>query len=211
MMRLFICISFLVALISCGKQTFPDYSDDSDWQREEQEVGTFGATFTTLNAHKSGNFKGHAVLWTRGIQFYIRVIMTSAQPRVRHLQAIHTGGRCPQKSDDKNGDNILDFTEVLAASGPQLIPLDRTLKSQTQGSDWFPSTDGEGTMNYSRSAAIFHLMEDLRGRDPFPGDYLAKLGAGENMDIGQRTIIIYGTSTDAMLPIACGEIYEEFE
>lgn len=212
MMRLLFCISFLVALISCGKQTFPDYSDDdSDLQREDQEAGAYGATFTALNAHRSGNFKAHAVLWTRGIQFYVRVIMTGGQPRVRHLQAIHTGGRCPQKSDDKNGDNILDFTEVLAASGPQLIPLDRSLKTQSHGSEWFPTSDREGTMNYSRSVAVFHMMSDLRGRDPVPGDFLAKLGAGENLDVGQRVIVIYGTSIDATLPIACGEIYEEFE
>lgn len=202
----------MVALISCGKQKFPDYSDDdSDLQREEQEAGTYGATFKTLNPHKSGNFKAHAVLWTRGIQFYVRVIMTGAQPRVRHLQAVHTGGRCPEKSDDKNGDNILDFTEVLAAAGPQLIPLDRSLKTQVHGSEWFPTTDREGTMNYSRSVAVFNMMADLRARDPVPGDFITKLGAGENLDIGQRTIVIYGTSTDSMLPIACGEIFEEFE
>lgn len=211
MMRLLICISFIIALISCGKQTFPDYTDDSDLQREEQEAGTYGATFKPLNPHKSGNFKGHAVLWIRGIQFYIRVILTSAQPRVRHLQAIHTSGRCPEKSDDKNGDNILDFTEVLAAAGPHLIPLDRSLKTQLHGSEWFPTTDGEGTMNYSRSIGVSQMMSDLRARDPVPGDYLAKLVAGENLDIGMRTIIIYGTSTDALLPIACGEIFEEFE
>jgi hypothetical protein len=130
---------------------------------------------------------------------------------VRHIQAIHSGGRCPQKSDDKNGDNILDFTEVLEASGPQLIPLDQSLKTQNHGSEWFPATDREGTMNYSRSVSVLHLLADLRGKDPVPDDFLAKLGSGENLDIGQRTVIIYGTSTNVMMPIACGKIVEVFE
>ncbi len=211
MVRLFISISIIILLTACGKQKFPDYNADSDLQREEQEAGFYGAKFNLLNPHKSGNLEGHAVLWTRGIQFYVRVIMTEGQPRVRHIQSIHTGARCPQITDDRNGDNILDYAEVIQSAGPMLIPLDRSLKSQAHGNEWYPTSDKSGRMNYSRSAAVFNLMEDLRRRDPVPDDYLTKLNRGENLNLDQRTIIIYGTSTDPMMPIACAEIYEEFE
>lgn len=211
MVRFFFSISILLLLPACGKQKFPDYNDESGLQREEQEEGVYGAKFTLLNAHKSGNFKAHSVLWIRGIQFYVRVILTGGEPRLRHIQSIHTGGRCPQSSDDSNGDNILDYAEVMQSSGPMLIPLDRSLRSQGHGNEWYPTSDGKGTMNYSRSTGVFDLMEDLRRKDPIAEDFLTKLNAGENLNLDQRTIIIYGTSTDPMLPIACAEIYEEFE
>ncbi len=197
--------------MSCGKQKFPDYTDDSGLQREEEESGAYGAKFSPLNSRKTGNFKGHAVLWTRGIQFYIRVILTESQPRVRHIQSIHKGGRCPESSDDANGDGILDYAEVMQSAGPMLVPLDRSLRTQGHGNDWYPTTDGEGTMNYSRSVAVFKMLEDLRRPDPIPEDLLGKLNADETLDLDQRTIIIYGSSTDPLLPIACAEIYQEFE
>lgn len=211
MVRLFICILFIPALLSCGKQKFPDYEDNSDLQREEQEAGVYGAKFVSLNPQASGNIRAHAVLWTRGNQFYVRVIQHSRNPRVRHQQFIHKGGRCPQSTDDRNGDNKIDYAEAVQSSGEMLIPLDRSLKTQAHGNEWFPTSDSAGTFNYSRSVGIHDLLIDLRANDPNPDDMLGKLDAGENLEVDQRTIIIYGTSTDPMLPIACAEIYEEFE
>lgn len=209
MVRFFICISFIWFAISCGKQKFPDYSNDAESDREEHKAGLYGAKFLSINPQIVHSFKAHSVLWIRGHQFYVRVIITSHQPRVRHIQAIHVGPRCPKFSDDINKDRVLDYEEVMKVTGPMLIPLDRSLKSQTHGSEWFPSTDREGTMNYSRSVAIYHLMNDLRLNDPTPQDFVSKLAPSENLDLHLRTIVIYGTSRDHMLPIACAEINKE--
>jgi hypothetical protein len=201
----FTLLSFL--LISCGKKNFPDYSSRHIPQRQEDEGGFYKAQFTSLNGVR---VEAHSILWTKGFQFYARVVMANGPMRVRFQQNIHKGSRCPVQSDDLNGDGIIDYSEVLKSSGDIIIPLDGKLKSQTEGNDWFPASNKKGRYYYSRSAAIFHILDELRSVDLYPVNGFGRLDEEEDLNLHQRTIILLGSPTDPLLPVACALIKEEY-
>jgi hypothetical protein len=205
MMRRLFCILILCTL-SCGKNEFPDYEDNSAFEQEEQEEVFFRGTFETINSQKAKKISGLYVLWIEDVQFYVKVMVSNAPSKVRYQQYIHSGERCPVRSDDLNGDGIIDFSEVLQSSGKILVPLDGVLRTQTDGIDWFPLTNAGGKYSYSRAGAIFHMMEDLRSKDPLLRPDMTKLTSSENLDLNRRTIILYGSASDPLLPVACAEI-----
>jgi hypothetical protein len=208
MVRLLLCILF-IQVSACGKQKFPDYEPDILSSFEEQEEGYFSAQFQGLNFHRAGNVKAKSVLWIRGNQFYARIVMLRARGAVRYQQYIHKGSRCPDQRDDINGDNLIDMEEVIRASGELLIPLDRNLNSQRLGNEWFPKTDRKGMYYYTRAGAITEMMKDLRQDDPYPGRGNGKLSPGEDLAMDQRTIVIYGSSSDPLLPVACAKVVRD--
>ncbi len=210
MERRFICILFLLVSHSCGKHNFPEYKEHSVEARENQYAGNYRATFRPLNSGIGPKIKAHSVLWTKENQFYVRIVMQAGFGSTRHRQFIHTGFRCPDKFDDKNGDEIIDRAEVLKSSGQQLIPLDGSLRSQVHGLEWFPRTNTHGAFYYSISANLINLMKDLKSQDAHPQDDIGKLSVNEKLDLEQRTIIIYGSYTDPMMPVACAEIEDDF-
>lgn len=206
MVRFFICIYFFFAFLSCGKQKFPNYEPQQIVEWEEEEEGAYRITFKALNPSLTGRIKGHAVLWKRSSQFYARVVLFKGPANSRIQQYIHMGSQCPTLKDDLNGDNTIDFSEVLFHTGKILVPLDSVLNYQQRGSDWFPTSDDDGAYYYSRSANINLMMEDLTGRDEDPSDHIVKLGMGENLNLRNRTIILYGSTSDPLIPLACAEI-----
>lgn len=191
--------------LSCGKQDFPDYSDEEEVFQHEEEEATYKAQFRSLN-RTSSNMTARAHLWIKGRQFYVKVVMKAGYPLLRYQQYIHRGARCPDERDDLNNDSILDAHEASVASGEMLIPLDKNIKVQMAGMEWFPMSDSEGEFYYSRATAFPLMMEDLYQEDPRPGDGLVKLAESEDLDLDRRTIIIYGTPEDPLRPIACAEI-----
>jgi hypothetical protein len=207
MMQWKFCILILIfVFISCGKSKFPDYEDHSPFERERQNGGFYHGFLKILNPQFAGKIKASYVLWIKDVQFYAGVKVHNAPPEVRYQQYIHSGARCPARSDDLNGDGLIDFSEVLQSSGKILVPLDGSLKSQREGSEWFPVTTVRGKYSYSRAAAVYHLMEDLRSSDPYMRNDMIKLGPSENLDLNRRTIIIYGSESDPLLPVFCAEI-----
>lgn len=210
MVRLIACIYFLLFYMGCGKQKFPDYDEDPDRQ-EEQAPGYYTGVYSSLNTRFSGSVSAHSVLWTKGEQFYARVVMMRGTPSVIYQQYIHKGSVCPSMSDDFNHDGILSADEAAIVAGPMLIPLDRNLKSQESGLEWFPRTDREGIYYYSRSGDISDMMNDLRKPDTAPDRGMAKLNVGENLDLDRRTIILYRSSSETFLPVACTELKEDIE
>lgn len=210
MMRLLICIFFLIISTGCGKQHFPDYTDHPDRQ-EEQAPGYYTGRFSTLNSRYSGPLNAHTIVWLKGQQFYARIVMMRGVRASIYQQYIHKGGTCPTSRNDINGDGILSLSEVELSTGPMLIPLDRNLKTQQLGLEWFPRADKEGIYYYSRSGDIGEMMKDLRQRDTAPDRGLAKLERGEDLDIGRRTIILYRSSSESFLPVGCAELREDIE
>lgn len=190
--------------LSCGKQDFPDYSDEEEIFQHEEEEATYKARFKSLNGPRRINASG--LLWVKGRQFYVKVVMRGAYPLLRYQQYIHKGSRCPDQRDDLNNDSLLDAHEVSVASGEMLIPLDKNIRVQTDGMEWFPMSDTSGEYYYSRATVLPLLMEDLYLEDPRPDDGVVKLPRSENLDLDHRTIIIYGTAEDPLRPVACAEI-----
>lgn len=173
-------------------------------QHEEAEA-SFKASFRPLNG-LGKRIKAQGLLWVKGRQIYIRIVMNNSFPSLRYQQYLHTGSRCPGNGDDTNGDRIVDAYEARKASGDLLIPLDKNIQKQIKGMEWFPVSDKGGEYYYSRATALPFLMDDLYQEDRFPSDGIAKLENGEPLDLDRRTIIIYGTPSDPLRPVACAEI-----
>lgn len=203
MVRFFIFICIIV-VSSCGKQEFPDYSDEENLPQFEEADGTFTSTLIPMNTRLVKTFKSRSLMWFRGDQFYIRIVGENGESQTRYHQYIHAGSRCPDGNDDMNQDGMIDFSEVIAVSGPILVPLDRNLENQEEGEEWFPTSNRKGFYYYSRSASVMDFLADLYSEDIFPTDNLAKLKAGEKFDPEKRVIILYGSKSDPFLPVACG-------
>lgn len=191
--------------LSCGKQDFPDYDEEDEIFQHEEAEATFKAEFISINPG-AGNVDANGLLWIKGRQFYVRIVLERGFPLLRYQQYIHAGSRCPDRSDDLNNDSVLDPHEVNVASGKMLIPLDKNIKVQIKGMEWFPMSNSEGEFYYSRATAFPSMMEDLYLEDPHPDDELGKLARNEDLELEKRTIIIYGTPDDPLRPIACAEI-----
>lgn len=196
-------------LLSCGKQDFPDYDDEEVIFEHQEAESNYRLEFQGLNNGRN-LIRSYGVLWVKGRQFYIKIVTTRSFPYQRFQQYIHTGGRCPSAHDDLNRDGIIDHEEVLKASGHMLIPLDKSLKAQDWGREWFPVADKEGAYYYSRATALPFMMEDLYEKDPRPHDELAKLSKNEKLDPERRTVIIYGSPQDPLRPVACAEVEFDF-
>jgi len=210
MVRSLVCICLLF-FASCGQRDFPDYSGSTEQQREEQQSGIYFGELIPLNKALTGPIEGHTKIWIQGIQFYTKVILKRGIARLRHEQYIHAGSECPNAAQDLNSDGIISISEVMRSSGKRLIPLDRILKTQKDGLGWFPTTSKNGSYVYSRSTAVFHLLEDLRSPDSSSHDHLGKLGEGEGLDLHRRTLILYANVDNILLPVACAEIRESFD
>lgn len=210
MVRIIFCICFLFVFISCGKQHFPDYESSNLPEREEEEDGVFRAEFSSLNPHYTGKIKATTELWIRSIQLYAKIVMYSSPARVRYLQYIHRGPKCPDESSDINRDGVIDMSEVMIKSGEMLIPLDKKLNSQDAGSEWFPKSNKNGAYYYSRSGDVDHIMDDLYALDRHPEDGIGKLRKNESLRLDQKVIVIYGTPSDPFMPVACAELEEIF-
>ncbi|MCM2351345.1 MAG: hypothetical protein NDI69_15085 [Bacteriovoracaceae bacterium] len=206
MVRFSFCIYFLLGILSCGKQKFPNYEPQQIVEWKEEEEGAYRTSFKALNPSLTGRIKGHAVLWKRSSQFYARVVLLKGPSNSRIQQYIHLGSRCPTLKDDLNGDHTIDFSEVLFHTGKILIPLDSVLNYQQRGSDWFPVSDDVGSYYYSQAANIKLLMEDLTADDEDLSDHVVKIVVGESLNIRNRTIILYGSTSDPLIPLACAEI-----
>jgi hypothetical protein len=129
--------------------------------------------------------------------------------------------------DDLNHDGYLDFMESYRVAGPILIPLDSNLNSQMKGLNEFPIIKGSSAFYYySEASNMSRMMEDLRRKDTYTMDMMTKLNGKEDLRIGRRIIIIYGTSDErslpasvlsfegypsqATIPIACGEVHDGY-
>lgn len=210
MVRLIFCIYLVLIFQSCGKQKFPDYDNEPERQ-EEQAPGYYTGSYAPLNSQYYGLIKAHSILWTKGQQFYVRVVVLKSSPSLIYQQYIHKGALCPTMKDDINSDGVLSAEEAARVSGPMLIPLDRNLRTQQSGLEWFPRTDRYGMYYYSRSGDISEMMRDLRKPDAAPDRGLAKLHKSENLNLEQRTIILYRSSSEAFIPIACTQLAEDIE
>lgn len=189
----------MTILLSCGKQEFPDYSGEREVLEHQEAEATYTARFRILNPGRR-RLSVSLLIWIKGRQIYFKTIMKNGEPHVRYQQHIHTGARCP---DTKTNINVFELRQL---TGDILIPLDKDIKFQEKGMEWFPVTNKHGNYDYSRATALPDLMHDLYQKDQNPLNGITKLERGEKLNLEERTIVIYGSATDPLKPVACGEI-----
>jgi hypothetical protein len=209
MVHILLCVLVHLVLLSCGKRQFPDYKGDEDVIFYEEAEGTYTGEFIVLNRAQT-RFNADLILWIRGDQFYTKIFLPSGPARIRYQQYLHKGSRCPTLNDDTNHDGVIDMSEVFAVSGEILIPLDGYIQEQERGSGWYPVATKTGSYYYSRSASVTKMLQDLHSRDPRRGDGMTKLRKGEHLDLTSRVIVIYGTKSDPLFPVACSYIKEKY-
>lgn len=117
---------------------------------------------------------------------------------VKITQYLHESDVCPDQGSDLNGDDIIDFSETQYFAGKVLVVFDGSLRSSSQGRDWFPRTDKFGNYYYSRAANMRLLLRELRQGE--------SLNTNEMVKFSNRTIIIYGSEQDPLLPLGCVDI-----
>lgn len=128
-------------------------------------------------------------------EFQAKVDVTGATA-TSHMQHIHVGSRCPTMADDTNGDKIIDGEEAAKVTGEALIPLDTDLSSQAAGGVYPSGAD----YSYDQSTSFALLYADLQVPDADPTDGVAKLAAGEPMNLAQRVVEIHGVPASTTLP-----------
>lgn len=184
---------------SCGQKSPPEES----MAEEVYAPGFFLIEFTPINPKISGYLTPKGVMWIKEDQLYIKIVMNDGQPNVRYQQYIHSGSQCPSLLNDRSNDGVLDYSENFQASGKVLFPLDKNLKDDLSGNEWFPVANKKGIYTYSQAASLPLLMKKLRDSRQGAG---AVLGPREQLDPDNRTIILYGTYGDPLLPVSCGRI-----
>lgn len=217
----------LFLLTACGKS---DSSSSATAQEREEERkirpsgDIYRAVLTPLNTHLSGSPSGIVEVRILNGKIIIESAMTNTPEGVIHLQAIHERGKCPELSHDLNQDGIIDIEEVLVPSGKMLIPLDDDLNTQNAGITFGPTSNEWGSYVYQRSTSQERLLSDLYSGDTPLHDYLVKLSTDEQLNLINRSVVIYGVAAseatsslltinghtpEESLPIACGK-FEKF-
>jgi hypothetical protein len=189
MIRYFFSLFSLASLfvVSCGKhQEGRNTSSPKLPQIEEQEIqGTYKAILRPLNNHLSGFIPtGSAEINIGGDRVVIKTLLDD-DASVTHLQNIHLGTRCPDSSDDKNNDGLIDRDEAYRVVGDIFIPLDADLSSATEGQGIYPIGS---SFTYVEATSLSALKRDTRGR------------TGQNLHLSGRVILIHGVADSTQLP-----------
>ena len=206
----FLFLLSLILIVACGKSGGGSRSSSSQAALiEAQAEGNYRAILRPFNNHLSGFLPtGFADINIAGDNVSFKTMLDD-DARVIHLQSVHTGSRCPNASDDTNGDSYVDINEAYAVVGKVLIPLDSDLNNQALGAGIYPLGGG---FTYIEAASLRNLRTDVKSR------------TGENLNLGGRVVLIHGVnpltkvpntfgtfegmSQQASVPIACGVIFK---
>lgn len=194
----FLAMLCLLALASCGGSGggSSNASDEEERQEMQETEGRYKAIIRPVNITIAG--------WTPSAVTDIKVTGDVVEvsgwmddsASVTHIQGIHVGTKCPEMAHDANGDGYVDFNETLKVSKRVLVPLDGNLNSQDEGASVYP----KGNYTYFQKASLAEMMNDLTIADPNGGDHIAKLGAGEGLNLDGRVIIVMGVAANRALP-----------
>ncbi len=205
--------SFIILVAACGKDG--GGSSNSYIQAEMVPLtdGTYHTALRPVNPKSAGYLPyGSSTIRVSGDELNASVTVDDATG-VEHEQNIHMGSRCPEASDDKNGDGFVDYNEAMAVVGPVILPLDNDIQSQKSGEGNYPSGR---SVTYSRKASIDRLTTDLWQVDENTSDNIMKLDSGASFGVVNRVVLVHGVSNRSLpasvqggansLPIVCGVI-----
>lgn len=220
----------LLLLVACGKSDESKLSKYQELNQNEQIMpdgsnveGLYAAELWPINFNLNFSKVGSIGISRKDDNFTASVKLQHGPRGIRHVQAIYTGRRCPNLSDDKNKDAFIDMSEALAAIGDISIPLDGDLSSQSAGSGDYPTGHiNTGKYFYQQTTSFEKLFSDLKSPDVDPEDLYAKLeegltlpgrivliqGATEKGTIPDTIATVPGKTVRESLPIACGVIWK---
>lgn len=208
----------LMTLVSCGKNSGGGGSSFLQAEMVPLTDGTYHAALRPSNPKSAGYLPyGTTTVKVDGDTVAVTVTVDDAT-NVEHEQNIHMGSRCPEASDDKNGDGFVDYEEALAVVGPVILPLDNDIQTQKSGEGNYPLGR---SVTYTRKASVDRLTTDLWQLDEDPTDNVTKLNAGVAFGVTNRVVLVHGVynkslpssvrakageRADASLPVVCGVI-----
>jgi hypothetical protein len=212
--------SFLVIMTSCGKDSGGGSSNFLQAETVPLTDGTYHTALRPLNPKSAGYLPyGTSTIRVNGDEMSASVTLDDAT-NVEHEQNIHMGSRCPEASDDKNGDGFVDYEEAMAVVGPVILPLDNDIQTQKSGEGNYPTGR---SVTYSRKASVDRLTTDLWQADEDESDNIMKLNSGASFGVVGRVVLVHGVSNKSLpasvkskpnqtpgysLPIVCGMIQQ---
>jgi hypothetical protein len=202
-----LAFALIFFITSCGKKSGDEgiASPNSPGPEEQDAQGIYKAVLRPLNNQLSGFLpSGSAEIRIEGDRVVVKTLLDD-DARVPHLQSIHQGIRCPESSDDKNNDGLIDMEEAYRAAGDVFIPLDADLSSGQAGEGIYPVGSG---FTYAETTSLSKLERDAKSR------------TGQNLNLAGRVVLIHGVegstqiptsvrsgnslTTQASIPIGCG-------
>lgn len=184
--------------------------------------GRYVADFVTLNPHVNGDIPGSAVILREENTLKMFVRFSLGSPSAAHFQNIHMGNRCPNISDDTNGDGFIDIQEAMAVVGNVIVPLDSDISSQRSQNRFWPKAFENGSYTWNETTSFKHFWSDLKGKDWDEKDNIVKLSEDQGLAITGKVVMIQGFSAEradelpetvasakrypsyVTLPVACG-------
>lgn len=188
---------FYLGLISCGQNTSVS-KNITTIETPASPEGNYEVILRPLNNHLSGWIpNGKSDIKINNGQISVYSWLDDAAPEV-HQQFILTGKRCPDQTDDRNKDGVIDIKEAFRVSGKILIPLDNNLRVQNGSQDQFPF----GNFSYTQKTNLKSIEEDLKNPDLDPNDFFVKLNPNESLILENRVMIILGINRKTTLPLS---------
>lgn len=199
---LLILSAMIVACSQSGGGGSQGSGNPSSVDKLESEItGIYQAILQPVNRKVVAPYMNGSLTLVRDKDEFIADVRLSGGPvSVLQNQNIHIGERCPDESDDLNGDGYIDAEEGFAVYKEILVPLDDDLNSQRIGLGIFPVTDSFGQYFWSRVVSFEKMMSDLYEEDINPDDEYVKLNRGESFLKRARVVVITGVPSTQKLP-----------
>ena len=191
----------LLIFVSCGgkdKKVPQEINNKNNMNLEMN--GIYQAILLPVNGKIYPKIRGSFSLVKDHEEFISGVRLSKGPESTLHLQAIHTGDRCPDETDDLNQDGFIDAQEASHAYKEILIPLDDDLNSQRMGGGIFPASDKYGHYEWSRIASFSKLMSDLNDIDINLTDDQVKLINNPELDVLNKVVVLRGIPSSVALP-----------
>ncbi len=188
-------------LVACGGRTHNSASDSPQPQNEEPSPTTvnltvYKANLRPVNNRIAASASGSATITITEDNFMVALFARDL-PNANHMQHVHLLSHCPTIASDANSDGYVDAMEARAVTGAGFIPLDSDLDTQEDGSGNNPSGSA---YTYNETASLSRLLADLRQPELDSDNSVVRLGAGGNLNLANRVIVIHGADPAAVLP-----------
>lgn len=181
----------------------------------------YRATLTSLNAgsHVIGDrlldlpaARGNATITLQGDVVTVHIDAAGVTAGDIHPQHIHAGPRCPNATDDVNGDSFVDVIEGLPKYGPILVNLDSDLSSNPAG--MFPRAGGSGVNTpdsyaYSATGSRTHIQDEIQTALKLGTRHVVIHGIDLSSGLPDSVASLGTLPSELTLPVACGALIQQ--